>query len=108
MSSGEGYYHLSDNGAGLINNFNSVFSSTAKTEGIANTTNGIATITLATRLDTTKNVILTVNGVDTEVAYSAFAANGLTYTESGTTYTLTWDVTQYNANTTLKITYNTL
>ena len=109
MSSGEVYYHLSDNGAGLINNFNTIFKDVSTKEGSKPTTNGIATIVLETKLDTSKPVILTINGgTPQEVAYSDFAANGLSYTEVGTTYTLTWDVTKYDANTTLHITYNTL
>ena len=100
ISSGDGYYFLSNNADDLLKTFDMIFDKESKPyTHTVTTVDGIATVTLTRSLDTSKPIEVTINGNTTEYTVNTLPA-GLTYSNG----TFTWDVTQYPIDTVLSIT----
>ena len=104
MSSGSGYYYLSNNASDLVNAFTMIFEQEGTpVKHVETTENGVATLTLDKPLDTTKKIKVSINGVVTEYSISALPT-GLTYDSNSKTFT--WDVKNYTVGTQLAIICN--
>ena len=100
ISSGDGYYFLSNNADDLLKTFDMIFDKESKPfTHTVTTVDGIATVTLTRQLDTSKPIVVSVNGRTTEYTVNSLP-RGLRYNNG----TFTWDVTQYAIDTELSIT----
>ena len=98
--------YTAENRAELINSFDAITKSVSDKPTDTGTTNpsvnGKITINLDKELAAGKQITITVDGTSTSYDYDKLPS-GLTYNSS--TKTIEWDISNYNANANLKISY---